>query len=619
MDKGVLTKGALVGGYVIEEPLAQDQASVTYLAHHADGKKVEVTEYLPGKWAMRGSDGTLAPRSPNVKDAYEKGRTRFLEEAEALRKWFQDTGQPPHVAAVLAVPKERGTAYLITEHVEGPSLEETLDDDGPKTAAWVWRMLDRLSADLAAAHEAGVVHGAITPAHVRLRARAGGADEVLPVLVGFGVGVGRSAVAARMGQDDATPEPMKGYAAIEQYEAGEKEPRTDVYALGAVAYRALSGKPPPAASARRNGGSVKPLVATAPALDTGSAAAVMAALAVEPAARPSDLAAWRVQLGLASPAPEKNELATPPPPAPGTHWWKSGWVAAVVLVVMGMVLAMLFGRAQLAEQERARLATQFQQLENQFRQAAADRLAPGMVFRDCEACPLMMVLPAGTFMMGSEERDNENERPQHQVTFEKPFAVGVTEVTFAEWNACVRADGGCVEANDGGWGQGQKPVINVSWDDVQKYVTWLSGEAGHEYRLLTESEWEYAARAGTTTQWYWGDDEEPWCRYANGGTECDGVSGDRGTAPVRSYRPNQFGLHDMSGNVWEWVEDCYMENYENAPLDGSAREEIPDCHRVLRGGSWANSPRNLRSASRNWNSTGARTQYAGFRVSRTLD
>ena len=614
-----LAKGKLVGGYVIEELLAQDQASVTYLAHHADGKKVEVTEYLPKKWAMRGDDGMLEPRSPDVKEAYEKGRTRFLEEAEALRKWFQDTGQPSHVAAVLAVPEERGTAYLITEHVEGSSLKETLDTDGPKTAAWVWRMLDRLSADLAAAHEAGVVHGAITPAHVRLRARAGGANEVLPVLVGFGVGVGRSAVAAaRTGQDDAAPGQMEGYAAIEQYEAGEKEPRTDIYALGAVAYKALSGKTPPAASARRKGESVEPLIAAAPALeDTGLAAAVMAALALEPAARPSDLAAWRVQLGLASPV--SGQDGEPELPRPATdRWVKAAGVAAVaVLVVMVMVLATSFRRAQLAEQERAQLATQFQQLATQLRQAAADRLAPGMVFRDCETCPLMTVLPAGTFMMGSDEGDDD-EQPPHPVMLEKPFAVGVTEVTFAEWNACVRADdGGCVEADDEG--QGQKPVSNVSWDDVQKYVTWLSGETGHEYRLLTESEWEYAARAGTTTQWYWGDGDERWCDYANGGSACDGVSVSGGAAPVRSYRPNQFGLHDMSGNVWEWVEDCYMESYVNAPLDGSARTEFPDCRRVLRGGSWRGALRSVRSANRRWYPAGSRFSGAGFRVSRTLD
>ena len=345
-----LVAGTRVGRYEIEKTLVRDRASVTYLARQQE-EVVEVTEYLPEKWATRGTDGALAPRSPEFKDAYEEGRARFLKEACALQNWFQDSGQPPHVAAVRTVFEARGTAYLITERVEGPSLEKTLDADGPKTAAWVWRMLDRLSADLASAHGAGIVHGAITPAHVRVR------PDGVPVLVRFGVG--RRAVATRTGQDDAVPEQMNGYAAIEQYEAGEKEPRTDVYALGAVAYRALSGKTPPAASARRNGESVKPLIAAAPALeDTGLAAAVMAALALEPAARPSDLAAWRVRLGLASPASEED--GAPEPPRPATdRWWKAAGVAAVaVLVAMVMVLATLFWRAQLAEQERARLAEQ---------------------------------------------------------------------------------------------------------------------------------------------------------------------------------------------------------------------------------------------------------------------
>ena len=356
MEKEVLTKGALVGGYVIEELLAQDQASVTYLARQQE-EVVEVTEYLPEEWATRGADGALAPRSPEFKDAYEEGRARFLKEACALQNWFQNSGQPPHVAAVRTVFEARGTAYLITERVEGSSLKETLAKDGPKTAAWVWRMLDGLTADLAAAHGAGIVHGAITPAHVRLR------PDGVPVLVRFGVG--RRAVATRTGQDDAAPEQMKGYAAIEQCEAGEKEPRTDIYALGAVAYRALSGKTPPAASARRKGESVEPLIAAAPALeDTGLAAAVMAALALEPAARPSDLAAWRVRLGLASPVSGEDGASEPPRPATG-RWWKAAGVAAVaVLVAMGMVLATLFWRAQLAEQERARLAEQVATLQD---------------------------------------------------------------------------------------------------------------------------------------------------------------------------------------------------------------------------------------------------------------
>ena len=344
-----LVAGTRVARYEIEERLARDQASVTYRARQ-EGAVVEVTEYLPEKWATRGADGALAPRSPEFKDAYEEGRARFLKEAHALQNWFQNSGQPPHVAAVRTVFAARGTAYLITEHVEGPSLKETLATQGPRTAAWVWRMLDGLTADLSSAHGAGVVHGAITPAHVRSW------PDGVPVLVRFGVG--RSAAAARTGQDDAAPEQMEGYAAIEQHEAGEKEPRTDIYALGAVAYTALSGKTPPAASARRKGESVEPLIA-APALeDTGLAVAVMAALALEPAARPSDLAAWRVQLGLASPVSGEDGAPEPPRPA-ADRWWKAAGVAAVaVLVVMVMVLAMSFRRVQLAEQERAQLAEQ---------------------------------------------------------------------------------------------------------------------------------------------------------------------------------------------------------------------------------------------------------------------
>ena len=407
-----LMAGTRVARYEIEERLARDQASVTYRARQ-EGEVVEVTEYLPEKWATRGADGALAPRSPEFKDAYEEGRARFLKEAHALQNWFQNSGQPPHVAAVRTVFAARGTAYLITEHVEGPSLKETLATQGPRTAAWVWRMLDGLTADLSSAHGAGVVHGAITPAHVRVR------PDGVPVLVRFGVG--RIAAAARTGQDDAAPEQMEGYAAIEQYEAGEKKPRTDIYALGAVAYTALSGKTPPAASARRKGESVEPLIAAAPALeDTGLAAAVMAALALEPAARPSDLAAWRVQLGLTSPVSGEDGAPESPRPA-ADRWWKAGGVAAVaVLVVMVMVLATLFRRAQLAEQERAQLAEQVAKLQDG---ARGPRVQSGRVYMDSSdgiqtwiSCPSG---PEGT-------RGHVNER----IDFPEPFVL-IPEVIAA--------------------------------------------------------------------------------------------------------------------------------------------------------------------------------------------
>ena len=377
-----LVVGARVGSYEIETVLVRDQMCVTYRAHEND-EVVEVTEYLPKEWATRGGDGVLVPLSPEFKDAYDGGRSRFLKEARALQNCLQNSGQLPHVAAVRTVFEARGTAYLITEHVEGKSLEETLETDGPMTATLVWRILDGLSADLAVAHEAGVVHGAITPAHVRLRSDEAN-DEVLPVLVGFGVGVGRSAVSARMERDDAAPKrddaapkKLKGYAAIEQYETGEKDPRTDIYALGAVAYKALSGKTPPASPERRKGTSVEPLIVAAPALqDTGLAAAVMAALALERVARPSDLAAWRVQLGLTSPALEVSE-ASPPSVAKGSRLWIMVAVAAVTaLVVMAMVLTTLFRRAQLAEQERAQLTEEVNALQDA---ARGPRVQSGVV------------------------------------------------------------------------------------------------------------------------------------------------------------------------------------------------------------------------------------------------
>ena len=251
----------------------------------------------------------------------------------------------------------------------------------------------------------------------------------------------------------------------------------------------------------------------------------------------------------------------------------------------------------------------------------------GERFRDCDGtwCPELVVVPAGSFMMGSplsETGRYDDEGPVHRVRIAQPFAVGVYEVTFAEWDACVR-DGGCGghRADDEGWGRGRRPVIDVSWEDAQSYVRWLSRKTGEKYRLLSESEWEYVARGGTTGPFHLGatisTDEANYNGLYIYGSGRQGQFRRR-TVSVGRFPANEFGLHDVHGNVWEWVEDCWNGGYAGVPADGGAWETVDCSRRVLRGGSWGSDPRNLRSAIRGKNPFGYRNVGVGFRVARTL-
>ena len=244
---------------------------------------------------------------------------------------------------------------------------------------------------------------------------------------------------------------------------------------------------------------------------------------------------------------------------------------------------------------------------------------------DFPEAPEMMIIPAGSFMMGSppgERGRHSAEEPQHRVEIPAAFAMSRDLVTFNEWGACVE-DGGChgYVPPDEHWGRGDRPVINVSRNDAQEYVAWLSAKTGRKYRLPTEAEWEYAARAGTTTPYYQGYEiSTNLANYDGVDYPRDGSPGiyRKTTTPVGSFPPNGFGLTDMEGNVWEWTEDCWNADYRGAPADGSARL-TGDCNRrVVRGGAFNNTPAYARSAFRFWEVGELRSSLIGFRVVRDL-
>jgi formylglycine-generating enzyme required for sulfatase activity len=235
---------------------------------------------------------------------------------------------------------------------------------------------------------------------------------------------------------------------------------------------------------------------------------------------------------------------------------------------------------------------------------------PGDFFRDCKECGEMVVVPPGTFEMGSGA---DMESPIHRVTIAKPFAIGRYEVTFQEWDFCVAAGGCKYSPSDQSWGRGDRPVINLSWLDAKEFVKWLSQKTGQSYRLPSEAEWEYAARAGTSTPYWWG--REIGTRQANC-RECGG--GGAQTSPVGSFKSNAFGLFDTAGNVAEWVEDCWNDNYRNAPRDGSAWTTGQCQLRGLRGGSFDSQAKYLRSQARFRYDFDVRYLANGFRVVREL-
>jgi formylglycine-generating enzyme required for sulfatase activity/serine/threonine protein kinase len=257
-------------------------------------------------------------------------------------------------------------------------------------------------------------------------------------------------------------------------------------------------------------------------------------------------------------------------------------------------------------------------------------LRPGKVFRDCDRCPTLVVLPAGSFWQGSEEGAPDAlrmETPRRMVTIAEPFAIGVFEITLEQWDHCVEAGGCSTRPSDNGWGRGDRPVIMVSWNDAQEYVAWLSVQTGESYSLPSESQWEYAARAGEESDWLGGAPALV-CEFGNIAgaetgfrwqhAECADAAALE-TLPVGSLRANAFGLHDVIGNVAEWTLDCMNLSYLDAPADGSAWSRGLCSSRMTRGGSWFTGSREIRLPARFNLKNGDRNDFTGLRVVRRIE
>ena len=658
-----LPEGTRLQEFELRGFLSASGFGITYLGWNTElDIPVAIKEYFPSDCAVRERSLSVVAKSPDDAEVYEWGLESFLEEARMLARF-----KHPNIVQVYRFFRAHGTGYIVMEYVEGQTLSERLKEREVISEGQLRQILLPLLEGLEEVHRSGLTHRDIKPGNIIMRA-----SDDSSVLLGFGAV--RQTVMART--RPVTAVLTQHYAPIEQYsEKGRQGPWTDIYALGALCCRAMTGKAPEESPERILEDTLEPLEESC--RGQGSPEFLRAldwALRVRTEDRPQSLSQWRAALdGEQVPAqrqePKESKPVSSPAVEPKRRW--VGKLAAGLLSALVVAGGGYFGwlglEAYNAVEEEKRLV-----LEEQRKEAAAsmgrvleehmklfeealsqgdferaggyltqiDTLQPDSGLLEegerglaeakikararaeteararAEAGVLageMVAIPGGSFRMGDLSGDGyEEESPVHVVTI-TPFEMGKYEMTFSQWDACV-ADGECPRASDAGLGRGNRPVINVSWDDVQGFIVWLNARTGVDYRLPTESEWEYAARAGSESEYSWGDFIESNRANCYGYDEC----GDRweNTAPVGSFLSNAWGLHDMHGNVWEWVEDCENDSYVGAPGDGSAWRSGDCSQRVVRGGSWDSYTKYLRSANRYRNTGSNRGNYLGFRLAR---
>ncbi len=648
-----LPSGYQLEQYRIQSILGQGEFGITYLAHNTAqySKVVVIKEYFPKHLAIRKENQNVLPKFKQYQEYIAWGLELFRQDGQTLLKL-----EHPNIVKVLHYFELHNTAYIVMEYIKGQSLKDAIKTDTLKNETELMDIVLPLLSALQTIHEAGLLHQDIQPSNIYLRDQ-----DQSPVLLDFGAARYTIDRSFRNINQVVTP----GFAALEQYqtEQDNQGPWTDIYGLGAVLYYVISGKPPIEATERENlinlHNKPDPLI---PATQIGNhlyskhfLQGIDAALNLYKTNRPQNVEQW-IEILLNRRDRNRNLFKS-------SNYYMAvklrfyHWILIGIIVAISLNIIYIFYTKNVLQQMWHTFIPKFQNIQRQTAEEAAYLAQIQEIRRNEEKCltqlqeqtfyklkylnsleqqpeifkniskhlpkifrdrlqtggwgPEMVEIPAGRFKMGNlQSNKNQEELPVHQVSI-KSFAIGRYEVTFKEYDQFVKATGRR-KPKDYTWGRCNRPVIDVSWQDAQAYTKWLTKQTKRQYRLPSEAEWEYVARAGTTTNYWWGNKiGKNLANCADCGSKWD----DQKTAPVGYFLPNPFGVYDTVGNVWEWVADPWHSNYKDAPKDGRIWESGGNWdYRIIRGGSWYINSKDSRAASRSRSQPENRNSLFGFRV-----
>lgn len=647
--------GSVVDRYRVEKVLGIGGFGVTYLAFDSQlNCSVALKEFMPDDCAVRSPSNSHILAKTNRQDDYQYGLDRFLDEARTLAKF-----KHPNIVRVTNFLEANNTAYLVMDYEQGEALDDYLkriNFTGELPEAEILSIFKPILAGLGQVHQQGLLHRDIKPGNIYLR------QDGEPMLIDFGAA--RYALGSQSRSISAII--SMGYAPPEQYSSkGKQGPYSDLYALGATLYQLMAGQAPDESTHRREAmleeeaDPMLPVNQLTGSYSQNLRAAVAWCLQLSGKQRPQSAAQLLNALEQGRPDAETSAETNAETDASADKDSAAASKASANSSPNSGANARADGTRRVKDSERfgkkakakssdqsesgtkskskrgTRSSNVAAQLPKRFTVLASLLLVLGLcgwwlwpagaidmdsfeTFRDPLSGggqgPVMVTLPKGSFQMGSNE-GVDDEKPVHRVDIDYSIAMMQFEVSFGDYDKFANATGR-QPPHDEGWGRTFNPVINVSWHDAVAYAQWLSQQTNKRYRLPSEAEWEYAARAGSQAKYSWGG------RIGWNNANCDGCGSQwdkKSSAQGGHFEANKFGLYDMHGNVWEWVADNWCKSYQGAPIDGSAVQNKSCPLRALRGGSWFHLPFYLRSAMRSRSDPNERDIYTGFRLVQDLN